>query len=187
MNLVNVEPVWQPANQQQVYRLLLNAMSYPGRVYDLRPAIGESRAELSILACLVDDMVAYSDPDGRLDPRERRLLSADCIAPELADFILHDAQRPPRPDYTPRLGELYRPDSAATLILSGAGVGVGAQQLTLQGPGIAEYEQLHVDGFDPEWFKRREEWGSNFPQGVDIFLCDRTHIAALPRTCRLDF
>ena len=81
MNLVSVEPVWRPESQQRVFRLLLDAMSYPGRVYELSDAIGGSRAELGIVACLVDDRVTFADPDGRLDPRERGMLHAPDVAP----------------------------------------------------------------------------------------------------------
>jgi len=185
VNLVSVEPVWRPESQQRGYRVLLDAMSYPGRVLDLRDAFGESRAELGILACLIDDIVTFSDPDGRLDARERGMLNAPCIAPDLADYILHAAERPPLPDYTPKLGSLYRPDDSATLILSGVEVGQGPLTLLLEGPGIEHQAELRLTGFDPAWFARRDAWVSNFPEGVDLFLCDRFRVAALPRTSRV--
>jgi|SRR5579871_4491209 len=185
MNLVSVEPVWRPENQQKVFRLLLDAMSYPGRVFDIGNAIDESPAELGIAACLIDDRVTFADPDGRLDPRERGMLRSTCVAPELADYILHDASCPPLPEYAPRLGDIYRPDDSATLVLSGTAVGDGPLALILEGPGIEQQVELRLDGFDSRWFIARERWVSNFPQGVDIFLCDRRRVAALPRTCRL--
>jgi alpha-D-ribose 1-methylphosphonate 5-triphosphate synthase subunit PhnH len=185
MNLVTLEPIWRPDHQQRAFRMLLDAMSYPGRVFDLHELLGDSRAELAVLACLVDDVVAYSDPDARLNARERGMLNAHCIAPELADYVLHDASCPPAIGYTPRLGDLYRPDSAATLILSGAEVGAGPLTLLLEGPGIERQAELPLAGFHTDWFSARADWVSNFPQGVDIFLCDRTRISALPRTCEV--
>lgn len=183
MNLVSVEPVWRPENQQKMYRRLLDAMSYPGRVFDLRDMLGESDAELGILACLVDDEVTYADPDGRLDAAARRMLNAPMAPPEEAGYVLHAAALPPPPNYTPCLGDLYRPDASATLILSGAEVGNGPLTLHLEGPGVERDERLALAGFDVHWFAARERWVANFPQGVDIFLCDRTRVAALPRTC----
>ena len=185
MNLVTVEPVWRPDCQQRMYRRLLDAMSYPGRIFDLANDLGDSPAELGILACVVDDIVAFADPDARLDARRRNMLHAPYVAPELADYILHDARQEPPSGYAPRLGDLYRPDASATLILSGAAIGHGPLTLHLEGPGIESHTTLQLDGFHPHWFAAREHWVANFPQGVDIFLCDQTTVAALPRTCQV--
>jgi alpha-D-ribose 1-methylphosphonate 5-triphosphate synthase subunit PhnH len=182
MTLVTAEPIWRPELQQRRFRAVLEAMSYPGRVLDLSDTLAGGEAELGVLACLVDEAVTYADPDTRLDARQRSLLGSVCLPAEEADYVLHSAAVPPLADYRPRLGDLYRPDASATLILSGTAVGSGSLTLRLQGPGIESETKLHLDGFAADWFERRAQWVANFPRGVDLLLCDATRVAALPRT-----
>lgn len=186
MSLIKVDPIWRPLNQQKIYRGLLDAMSYPGRVIDLTAALGGSRAELGILASVLDEAVVFADPAGLLSDREQSLLGSGCVSFTDADFVLHTAAVPPPDAFLPRLGDLYRPDRGATLILSGASVGEGSTHLVLEGPGIETTTSLYLNGFDPAWFTRRETWVDNFPIGVDLFLCDTHNVVGLPRTCRVE-
>lgn len=185
MSLVSVEPIWQPLNQQKGFRGLLDAMSYPGRVVDLAEPLAGSRAELGVLACLVDEAVAFADPTNRLTDRERGMLGAPCIPFEKADFVVHNGALPPPADFEPRLGDLYRPDRGATLILCGERLGEGPLVLRLEGPGVETFTELRLTGFDRAWIDRRAQWVSNFPIGVDLFLCDAQRVVGLPRTCRV--
>jgi phosphonate C-P lyase system protein PhnH len=185
MNMVTLDPVWWPENHQRMYGTILDAFSNPGSVFDLSDAIGDSRAVVGVLACLVDASATYADPDNRLTYRETRMLGTDCVPAEEANFVVHNAAVAPPPGYAPRLGDSHQPETAATLILIGRNVGNGPLSLVLESPGVEAQTRLRVGGFDSAWFDRRACWVSNFPRGVDILLCDATHVAALPRMCRI--
>lgn len=180
-----VSSIWQPENQRAIFRCLLDAMSYPGRRFDLGAHIGGAQPELALLAALTDETVTYSDPNSILAESGRVMLSASYAPTESADFLLFDAALAPLKSLSPRQGTLYRPDESATLILRCGSLAHGDLTLAFQGPGIRDRERLHVDGLHHAWPERRAEWCANFPLGVDIFLCDDRCVAGLPRTSRV--
>jgi len=180
--------VWQPTTQQQLYRAIQHGMSFPGTIQDLRGLLGESPAALGIVATLCDHQVSLCDDDAMLADAGvhlARALPGDFAS---ADFIVCRAAAPAPPattdntDNTPKLGTIYQPHTGATLILIGERVGLGDLSLTLRGPGIPESQVLSLQGFHESWFERRNTWVANYPLGVDVLLCDRHNIAALPRT-----
>ena len=181
--LIKVDPIWQPLNQQAVYRAVLTAMSFPGRVLDIGELLEGARAELGVLACLVDEMVTIADPDSRLTDAERRLLSAAALAPaDDADYVLFDGSTAPLENYQPRIGTIYRPEVASLLILTVGAVGEGETAVTLTGPGVPTEKTVSLSGLHPDWLTARNRWRSNFPTGADFVFCDATRIAAIPRT-----
>ncbi len=180
--MIHLDPVWQADCQRAVFRELLQAFSYPGRVVDLSPSMGENRAELAILAALLDNTTTFCDLHCRLATSEVGLLGAIPAAVSEAAFVLLDAAIAPPDDFQPCLGTIYRPEGGATLVLSGHEIGSGPSSLEIRGPGVLATCSLAIDGFDPRWFERRERWVAGFPVGVDLVLCDRRRAAAIPRT-----
>ncbi|HPB91181.1 MAG TPA: phosphonate C-P lyase system protein PhnH [Rugosibacter sp.] len=177
MTLMNV---WQAHTQQRLFRRLLEAFSYPGRLLDATDS--GTTARLAILATLLDGEVNLADPHGLITPEDRRRLMASAAAPEQARFVVADAARVP--NFTPALGSLESPEFGATLLLEVEQLGAGSP-LLLTGPGIASQKQLAVHGLHPDWIARRADWVSAYPLGVDIILCDAKHFAALPRTTQI--
>ena len=148
--LIKVDPIWQPLNQQAIYRALLTAMSFPGRVLDIGELLEGTRAELGALASLVDEMVTVADPDSRLTDAERRLLSAAAVAPaDDADYVLFDGAIAPPENYKPRLGSIYRPEEASLVFLPVSAVGEGETFVTLTGPGVQTEKTLALSGLHP--------------------------------------
>ena len=186
MKLVNLEKIWTPQARQHIFRALLEATAYPGRVFDLSDALDGARAELGILSCLADDETTVADEESRLNERERRLLNTYFTPVNEAAFVLCDARVAPSGEFAPRIGTIYRPDLGATLILSCVSVGAGGTELTLTGPGIETVNRLYLDGISSEWLVRRKTWTADFPQGVDLLLCDEKRVAAIPRTTMLE-
>lgn len=172
--------VWQAHAQQRLFRRLLDAVAYPGRLFDA-PGSGTT-ARLAILATLLDAEVNLADPHGLIAPEDGLQLMATAAAPEQARFVVADAAR--APDFTPALGSLESPEFGATLVLEVQQLGAGTT-LLLTGPGIASQNQLAVQGLNPAWIAQRADWVSAYPLGVDIILCDATHFAALPRTTHI--
>lgn len=182
--MITLEPIWHPNTQQALFRQLLLATSYPGRVVDLGAPLAGAPAALGVLAALVDQAVTCADPDTLLTERERNMLAARFVPVTAAAFVLADARRTAAETFQPRLGDIYRPEHGATLVLRGRAVGRGGTRLRLSGPGVNGAQTLAVDGFDASWWVRRAVWVSDYPMGVDCFLCADDAVAALPRTTR---
>lgn len=189
--MLSLNRIWQSPTQQCVYRQVLEATSYPGSVIDLGPTIGNSPSWLAILACLLDSATTLCDLHQNLSGEDWLKLEAESAPLELSAFVLASASDPPG-TAQPNLGDPQRPDQGATLILIGRGIHRTAQeghlQLSITGPGVpaGQSAQVGLDGFHVQWFRRRAQWVSDFPLGVDVILCDQRQLLALPRTSLLD-
>lgn len=169
---------WAPQCQQGVFRQLLRAFSFPGRIETL----AGGAALTQTLATLVDGGATLADPQELVDALTRQRLQSRMAASEQAQFIVADGGRPP--DFEPHLGTLESPEQGATILLRVALLGEGSAW-QLSGPGIAASQQLDVFGLDPAWVERRRCWNEGFPRGVDLILVDDSRIAAWPRTTRI--
>lgn len=179
---ISTVSAWQPAVQQQVFRCLMHAFAYPGRVLPLPHRHAGEPALIRVLATLLDGEVGLADLDALIPEDARSRLEARTMAPEFAPFIIARAER--TPDFLPSLGSLENPEHGATLILKVRALGVGAS-LRLTGPGICGQAEFAVQGLDPAWLAARAEWNVAFPTGVDLLLVDEAQIVALPRTTHI--
>lgn len=166
---------WSPRRQQAVFRQLMRAFSFPGRIETLA---GEA-ALTQTLATLVDSEVTLADPQQLIDTLTRERLQTRMATIECAQFIVADGGLPPA--FEPSLGTLESPELGATILLKVANLGEGSAW-QLAGPGIAASQSLAIAGLDPAWIERRRCWNEGFPLGVDLVLIDRSRIVALPRT-----
>ncbi len=166
---------WGAPRQQTVFRQLMRAFSFPGRIQTLT----EGEALTQTLATLVDREATLADPQNLLDALTLQRLQARMTGPEHAQFIVADGSAPPL--FEPCLGTLESPEGGATILLWVTALGDGAQwQLT--GPGIATTQALAISGLNPAWLARRQDWNEGFPLGVDLILVDTNSVVALPRT-----
>jgi len=184
--LPNIEAVWTPAVQQSVYRSLLHATAYPGTACELTTQVAQEPAWLAALACIVDHSVTLCDLHSLCDERTCNFLG--CTAADIRDaaYVLADAVRPATAEHQPTCGSLVAPELGATIVLRVDGLGHGARELLLRGPGIAERRRVAVAGLDESWLRARRRWCAGYPRGVDLLLCDRRQVLALPRTTRID-
>jgi len=184
MTMLKLDPVWQPDIQQANFRLLLNAMAYPGRYFALHAVPKEGHITLSVLATLLDAEVTLSDPYNLLREDNWPMLQVKSASADEADYVLCDASQ--LPNFSPKLGTLPNPDQSATLIVKVNKLGQGDLKLKLSGPGIKDFERLTVDGLNTEWLSKRNDWICSFPLGVDMILVDAQYVAALPRTTKVE-
>lgn len=166
---------WSAPRQQAVFRQLMNAFSYPGRV----EILAEGEALKQTLATLVDSEATLADPQNLVDALTRHRLQTRLFEPERAQFIVADGSQAPA--FEPCLGTLESPEQGATILLRVGILGEG-EGWQLTGPGIARTQALAVTGLHPEWLARRQVWNEGFPLGIDVILCDAERIVALPRT-----
>jgi alpha-D-ribose 1-methylphosphonate 5-triphosphate synthase subunit PhnH len=191
---MNIREWWMPDAQQQAFRAVLDAFARPGKHATFMDGAGEALPHL--LATVLDESMTLADPDRLLDADQRRLLLAPEAGPNEARFILFDGKCAPPPGYEPPLGTLDAPEGGATLILAVEALLLGSQAhspaepgcmtLNLRGPGIEDQTTLHVAGLHGAWLDRRAHWVREFPLGVDLVLCARQRLVALPRTTRID-
>jgi alpha-D-ribose 1-methylphosphonate 5-triphosphate synthase subunit PhnH len=182
----SIEAIWQPPTQQQMFRKLVTAMSRPGHVVNLADCLAGRRAFTGLLATLVDGEVSLADPGNLLDEADWPLLEVQPGEIDQANYVLADGRQPPPQNFQPNLGDLSNPERGATLILDIDDVSHAAQTpLTLSGPGIDGTTTLSVTGLADDWLRRRTDWVCAFPLGVDLFICDATRAAAIPRTTQI--
>ena len=182
MTMVDAD-IWAPARQQQLFRSLLDAYSYPGRIQTC-PVPAETT--LALLSALLDGQTTLSDPLDMVDEFDWPKLEARRVLSEHAAFILLDGSHAPQ--FVPKLGTLEAPEGGATLLLRVAGLheeNSGALHLQLSGPGIRQALNISVDGLHQDWISARNDWVSGFPLGVELVLCDAQRFVALPRTTRI--
>lgn len=182
MTMVDAD-IWHPAQQQQLFRNLLDAYSYPGRI---QTCPVQAEPSLALLSALLDGQTTLSDPQDLLPESIWPKLEALRVPYELAAFILLDGSR--APEMVPNLGTLEAPEHGATLLLRVESLhegSAGALRLQLRGPGIRQPIAIGVDGLHVDWIIARNDWVGSFPLGVELVLCDAQRFVALPRTTHI--
>lgn len=182
---MHLEPTWQAPVQQQVYRELLDAFSYPGQIKNLKAFIADNHALNAVLATLLDGESRVADCIEHLKPAQWSLLQAQKTEVNEAQFIVAAGKQVTQ--LNPNLGSLASPEYGATLILTVDGFYSQSHALNLKltGPGIATTATLEVEGLSQEWLKQRLQWNQHFPLGIDMILASPDAIVALPRTTHI--
>ena len=192
---------------QQAFRVLLGAMSEPGRLHDLhdaatdglapddaemRPPLGVAMAATLLTLLDADTPAHLAGALGNDDARAwlrfhtgaRDVPAAAGMTAALArdvDAALWNALA---------LGSDEAPQSGATLIvevdaLSGQPL-AGAVALTLRGAGIETLRNLAVAGLPAAFWQWRIALQAELPRGVDIVLVCGMQVAAIPRSTRVE-
>jgi alpha-D-ribose 1-methylphosphonate 5-triphosphate synthase subunit PhnH len=180
--MMKIDPLWQPAIQQQVFRHVLDAFSRPGTIIDLSDLIGTHTADMAVLAALLDRQVSLADPANLLDERLWALMQAQQVSCDVAQFIL--AEGAVHPEFEPHLGTLESPESGATVVVRVKHLEDNGD-IELRGPGIEKSHRIQAIGLATEWIKQREQWVYAFPMGVDMVLTDATSLLVIPRSTRI--
>lgn len=179
---------------QAVFRVALDALSHPGRVFDMPldtalPRQGHGAAAALLLGMLDADTtlwlspsLASSDAPAWLRFHTGCQIVADA---EVAQFVWV-AQGDDMPQLSRlQLGRDAYPDQSATCVLEVDSLQGDAGGWRLQGPGIPSAQHLHARGLSSDFAVQWADNHASFPRGVDVFLSTATHIAGLPRTTRI--
>lgn len=184
-------------DSQQVFRIVLEALSRPGRVLSvpvLPPQEVLPQGLPSVLAALAltlcdSDTPLWLAPALNTEPvRQWLRFSCSCPLtnePNAAAFALIDTPAGLPALHTFAQGEAAYPDRSTTLMVAGLSFSPQCQGFSLRGPGIKDSQHLPCHGLPADF---AEEWASNtavYPLGVDILLCAETQLAGLPRTSRM--
>jgi alpha-D-ribose 1-methylphosphonate 5-triphosphate synthase subunit PhnH len=89
-------------------------------------------------------------------------------------------------DWPPfNMGTHAYPDRSTTLIVQIPSF-CGGSPVQVSGPGLKESVSLCVEAAYADFWKRVQDNNSLFPIGLDVILASSHHIAALPRSSRVD-
>jgi alpha-D-ribose 1-methylphosphonate 5-triphosphate synthase subunit PhnH len=180
---------------QAIFRLMLKAVSYPGRCCSV--AEGTSEA-LSLLAadCLIDHETTFAligfGPSEQAERLQRRTGSV-CVETDQADFVFINGNCSRGGIESAKRGTSAYPDEGATLVyqLPSAQLGeLEANRLTavrMTGPGIKEMISPPVDSLDQREYTLLRDINAGYPLGVDTFIMwGASHVMAIPRSTRIN-
>lgn len=175
---------------QAVFRTVLKALSFPGRIQPLPVALTPppplNPAAAAVLLALADlDAPVWLDP--ALDtPAVRGWLRfhAGCPIVEARwqgafAVVPADGEMEGFATGTPEF-----PETATTVVVQVAALTEDAGP-TLAGPGIADTARVSAPGLAPEFWPTLAANAALFPQGIDVVLAAPDCIAGLPRTTRI--
>ena len=188
-------------DSQMIFRQALDALSHPGRAYEL---IVNADTPEKVQPTAAGLLLALLDSDSRLWLSESIALTTaaqwlifhtNCAVvtdPQQADFawIASLTEMPEFGLFNQGTDE-YPEQSTTCLIninqfnLPGENQG----KLTLSGPGILDTEELTLHANSEtelnHLINQCELNHKQFPKGIDIFLCSQKNITGLPRTTKL--
>jgi len=179
---------------QAVFRVALDALSHPGRVFDMPletalPRQGHGAAAALLLGLLDADTTLWLSPSLASSdaPVWLRFHTGCQIVADAAEAqFVWVAQGDDMPQLSKlQLGSDAYPDQSATCVLEVDSLHSDPGAWRLQGPGIPTERSLRVRGVAPEFALQWADNHANFPRGVDVYLCTATQIAGLPRTTRI--
>jgi alpha-D-ribose 1-methylphosphonate 5-triphosphate synthase subunit PhnH len=177
-----------------VFRALLDAMSRPGRIYDLPVDVATPDG---LNAAATATLLAMADMDTTV------WLSASCATKAAVDHLKFHcgcpvSTDPKQADFAIAhisddlsfvtdlaVGNAEYPDQSATLILMVDEI-TDNPSMTLKGPGIKDTHSLAIKNLPESFHRWRADNHHLFPCGVDVIFASPTRIAALPRTTRIE-
>lgn len=174
---------------QSSFKAILNALSFPGRTFDIpappdAPGAWPPALAAAALTLLDADTPVFMDDLACSDaakafirfhagaPIVETLDAAQfaiLLAPEQAEF---DAFR---------IGEDQYPDRSATLLCAVSGF-TGGRQVRLTGPGVKTAEDIAPEGLGDRFWNA---WARNhalYPLGYDVVLAADASVIGLPRS-----
>ena len=177
-----------------VFRVLLDAMSRPGRIYDLPVSIAtpdglNASATATLLAMADMDTTIWLSPSSATKAANDHLkFHSGCpISEDVAQADFAVARIDDDLSFITRLsmGNAEYPDQSATLILMVDEIS-NAPAMKLTGPGIKDSHDLAIKNLPASFHAWRTENHHMFPCGVDVIFASPTQISALSRTTRIE-
>jgi alpha-D-ribose 1-methylphosphonate 5-triphosphate synthase subunit PhnH len=184
---------------QRVFRMLLDALSRPGKIasvasalpgFDASTAFAGAPVPLAAYAALLtlaDYVTPVWQPEQRVLGDALRFhtgapLAADCADAAFAYVADPDAM-PPLHAFS--IGHAQSPQDAATLLIRVDSLSDGPP-LQWSGPGIAGACTVRVGGLPPRFWRERAALATQFPCGIDCFLVSGASLVGLPRTTHVE-
>jgi alpha-D-ribose 1-methylphosphonate 5-triphosphate synthase subunit PhnH len=178
-----------PLASQAVFRVLLESLARPGRVFQLPANSAEVGPGIVPLAlAVIGSKVAVA---GAPEWRARICRATGASPASIEEASLVAIYGPAEAGIVERLrrGSAAAPQDSAKAGLACQALaegGPGETTIELNGPGVKARALLGVNGVRREVFDALRDANASFPAGVDVWLVDgRGRVAGLPRSARL--
>ncbi len=173
-----------------VFRALLTAFAFPGRVSQLpRELVARMPALCLPMLALTDIETTMCAPDQpELQAEIATITGARTVASREAQFVMHDAMPSEETTLSLHRGTTYQPELGCRLVLAWTPpASPDSTQLRLSGPGVVSGTTLTVDSASEAFLTARSVANSRPPTGIDCWLVSATgEVVGLPRTTRLE-
>jgi alpha-D-ribose 1-methylphosphonate 5-triphosphate synthase subunit PhnH len=180
---------------QNVFRVLVEAMSHPGRVYGLPAHQANDPWNTALLAvshALLDHEVTFAFIGENLTLAEDvyAATKARQVAVEEAHYVIVEGNRTFGQIAAANRGSSAYPDQGATIIYvlpeSDSEQASQFTDIMLSGPGIKEPFSPQLAGLSAEELTEIRHLNAEYPLGVDcIFLRGETQIMCIPRSTKI--
>lgn len=173
-----------------VFRALLSAFAFPGRVSQLpRELVARMPALCLPMLALTDIETTMCAPDQpELQAEIATITGARTVASRDAQFVMHDAM--PNDETTLNLhrGTTYQPELGCRLVLAWTlPASPNSIQVKLSGPGVVNGATLAVSSASAAFLTARSVANSRSPMGIDCWLVSATgEVVGLPRTTHIE-
>lgn len=179
---------------QQTFRVLLQAMSHPGKVYSLN--LKSESGLISVIKTLLDQEVTFYLADSLIGELEQTIIKATGSRPagiEDADFLIIPSGNSNGLILRAKRGVIEYPNWGATFIYYVTSLSLFIKagmredlRIILKGPGINGEIKPFIGGIKKEEFDYLKEINSEYPLGVDsIFIDGANRIMCIPRSTRI--
>jgi len=179
---------------QRIFRMLLDAMSSPGKVINADLQLVAPAPLLATSAAICLTLLDRETPlwlDAKADqPQVREYLRFHCgchltrRAKEALFALIADVQCVAPLDQF-ELGTDEEPERSATLIIQVEAL-CSEGDLKLTGPGIEATRRLHIAPFPPSLLQQVILNQSLFPRGLDFIFASPNQVAAIPRSSKIE-
>lgn len=172
---------------QAVFRLILSALSNPGRTVDVgayaEKLYGSHPDMLAVAMTLLDNEVGFFCENDALSDEIARLTLSRRADMQSANFLfLLKASELEEGIACAACGTLTHPHRGATLIIRAGGA---ANAIALSGPGVDGEKTITVASAAITALRLRDEQHYEYPQGIDfLFISEGGELLAIPRTTR---
>ena len=177
-------------DSQKVFRLILEAMSNPLRVVNIKESaeklFGSCPEFLAVAMTLLDSEMSFSVCGNDLLLEEiASLTCARRVKTESADFIfVHDPDGLEAAVEAAKCGSLSDPHKSATVVIRNGGNPV--YRLMFSGPGIDGYAEINAAQVVKDAIACRDSQCYEYPQGVDfVFVSEAGDLYAIPRLIKI--
>lgn len=175
---------------QQVFRQLMHAMSFPGRIHALEDNLMIKTGVLPPAAAAIALTIFDNDSSVWLAPeydecRDWLVSQTGChlAVSRKAHFVMLKARNfGVLDDYCQ--GQPNYPDLSTTVIMNDVRLGQGVRY-SASGPGIDSQIEIAMAGLPSDFMELWTDNHARYPLGIDLILTDKAKIVALPRTTRL--
>lgn len=169
------------------FRVLMQAMSHPGRVYPLPDFSQDWPAVVGFLGSFIDNEVGFAViGDLELEKSIGRYTGSRRVSPEDADYLIISNGYGSENLTHLKRGSLEYPDTGATILYLVEEVREGDGDIVVSGPGVAGKASLLIKGLPIGEVHRLRQVNGEFPLGVDaVFLDKNQRIACIPRSSRI--